>query len=154
MYRTVLLAYDGSKEGRLALREGTRLAQICGAQVVLLAVVDATAAMTMGDVAAAGAVVRQTEDYQAILDEGAQRLIGFGLTPVSRLETGDPVERIAAVAEEVGADLVVVGHHRQGLLSRWLRGSVTAALNDRLSCSLLAARQEVSDAELQRGAPA
>ncbi|HCI98959.1 MAG TPA: universal stress protein, partial [Sulfitobacter sp.] len=37
MYRTILLAYDGTTEGRLALREGARLAQICNAEVVLLA---------------------------------------------------------------------------------------------------------------------
>lgn len=33
MFRTVLLAYDGSPEGALALREGALLAKACGAQV-------------------------------------------------------------------------------------------------------------------------
>ena len=40
MYRTIILAYDGSLEGRLALREGARLAQLCQARVVLVAVVE------------------------------------------------------------------------------------------------------------------
>ena len=40
MYRKVLLAYDGSIEGRRALREGAKLAQLCGAEVFLLAVVE------------------------------------------------------------------------------------------------------------------
>ena len=40
MYKKVLLAYDGSIEGRLALREGAKLAQFCGAEVFLLAVVE------------------------------------------------------------------------------------------------------------------
>jgi len=40
MYKKVLLAYDGSIEGRLALREGAKLAQLCGAEVFLLAVVE------------------------------------------------------------------------------------------------------------------
>ena len=39
MYKRVLLAYDGSIEGRRALREGAKLAQLCGADVFLLAVV-------------------------------------------------------------------------------------------------------------------
>ncbi len=34
----VLLAYDGSVEGRTALREGALLARQCGAEVFLLAV--------------------------------------------------------------------------------------------------------------------
>jgi hypothetical protein len=36
MYRTVPLAYDGSREGWLALREGALIARILGASVVLL----------------------------------------------------------------------------------------------------------------------
>ena len=40
MYLHILLAYDGTLEGRLALREGARLAQVSGARVTLMAVVD------------------------------------------------------------------------------------------------------------------
>jgi nucleotide-binding universal stress UspA family protein len=40
LYKKVLLAYDGSIEGRRALREGAKLAQFCGAEVFLLAVVE------------------------------------------------------------------------------------------------------------------
>jgi nucleotide-binding universal stress UspA family protein len=40
MYKKVLLAYDGSIEGRRALREGAKLAQLCRADVFLLAVVE------------------------------------------------------------------------------------------------------------------
>ncbi len=40
MYKKVLLAYDGSVEGRRALREGAKLAQLCRAEVFLLAVVE------------------------------------------------------------------------------------------------------------------
>src|SRR5882724_7791095 len=36
LYKKVLLAYDGSIEGRRALREGAKLAQFCGAEVFLL----------------------------------------------------------------------------------------------------------------------
>jgi len=38
MYKTVLLAYDGSIEGRRALRERAKLAHLCRAEVFLLAV--------------------------------------------------------------------------------------------------------------------
>ena len=38
MYSRILLAYDGSVEGRTALREGAVLARQCGAQVFLLSV--------------------------------------------------------------------------------------------------------------------
>ena len=46
MYKKVLLAYDGSVEGRRALREGAKLAQLCQAEVFLLAVVEVSSIMT------------------------------------------------------------------------------------------------------------
>ena len=38
MYQRILLAYDGSLEGRTALREGALMARQCGAEVFLLSV--------------------------------------------------------------------------------------------------------------------
>lgn len=149
MYRTILLAYDGSLEGRLALREGARLAQICSSRVVLLAVVDPVdALLPMAGIA--GVYVEpvqqdRAEDFQKILDEGFERLTRMGLSPETRLEKGDPAERITATAKDVGADLVVVGHHKRGMVARWLIGSVAATLSDNLECSLLVARHEISE---------
>lgn len=148
MYRTILLAYDGTIEGRLALREGARLAQICNAEVVLLAVVDMSIGASMAGTAVPYASPYDMDEYKKILDEGVARLKRMGLSPRARFETGDPADRIVTVANYVQADLVVVGHHKYGLLSRWLHPSVTAALVDRLSCSLLIARHEVEDADL------
>lgn len=142
MYKTILLAYDGSSEGRRALREGALLAKTFGAQVVLLAVVDLGVSITMAGTAGAGAAQLQTKDYHSVLDEGLKCLMQMGLAPVGRLENGKPVDCIVATATEIGADLVVIGHHQQSLVGRWLLGSVTEALNDKLSCSLLAARND------------
>jgi nucleotide-binding universal stress UspA family protein len=151
MYRTILLAYDGSPEGRLALREGARLAQVCGARVVLMAVVEPTLEMIAGDGSAVYIPPDRTEDFQKILDEGMARLNRMGLVPEARLETGEPADRIFRAAQEIAADLVVVGHHKQGAMARWLRGSVTTSLSDTLNCSLLVARLEISDEVLFGG---
>ena len=144
MYRKVLLAYDGSVEGRLALREGARVAQICGSEVVLLAVVDLSTGLAM-EAATAPVLEIQQKEYEEILAEGARRLEAVGFSPTARLEFGDPTQQISAVAREVGADLVVVGHRRQGALARWFLGSVGAHLVNHLHCSLLVARTEISD---------
>lgn len=154
MYRTIVLAYDGSTEGRLALREGARLAQICRSDVVLLAVVDMSVGLSMAGTAAPYATPHDMDEYRRILDEGFARLKRMGLSPRALLEAGEPVDRIVAVAADVQADLVVVGHHRYGFVRRWLNPSVTAALADRLQCSLLAARHEISDDELFAAAEA
>lgn len=69
MYRTTVLAYDGSLEGRLALFEGARLAQICQARVVLVAVVEPATEVYTGDIGAVYIPNDKTEDFQKILDE-------------------------------------------------------------------------------------
>lgn len=145
MYSTILLAYDGSLEGRLALREGAKLAQTCGARVVLLAVVEHSSEVYVGDVSTVYVSPDRTDEVRQVLDEGAARLVRMGLAHETRLETGAAAERIASVAHEIGADLVVVGHHKQGVMARWLLGSVTTSLSDSLNCSLLVARLEISD---------
>jgi nucleotide-binding universal stress UspA family protein len=141
MYEKILLCYDGSREGRLALREGARLAQITGAGVILLAVVETVAGNALAQGADVGALAYQQADFKTILDEGQQRLASMGLAPEVRMEFGNPVTKITDVAVESGADLVVVGHHQQSLWTRWMSRSVAAGLSDALGCSLLLAQK-------------
>ena len=148
MYAKILLCFDGSREGRLALREGARLAQITGAGVILLAVVETGAGNALAQGADAGALAHQQADFKKILDEGHQRLSAMGLAPEVRMEFGAPVAKITQVATETGADLVVVGHHQQGLWTRWMSRSVAAGLGDALGCSLLLAQKTVEDSAL------
>jgi nucleotide-binding universal stress UspA family protein len=152
MYKKVLLAYDGSVEGRRALREGAKLAQLCRSEVFLLAVVEVSSIMTP-EAGLTIPIELQTEDYKAILNEGTERLKALGFSPTARLEVGDAGQKIAEVAEEIGAHLVVVGHRPQGTLARWF-GSIGSYLVKRLRCSVLVAQTEISDTEFERLKPA
>jgi nucleotide-binding universal stress UspA family protein len=146
MYQHILLAYDGTLEGRRALREGAHLAKMFGAKVTLMAVVDpGYGAGFVVDPIGAYFPPDQTESFQKVLDEGVERLTRMSLPHQARLERGQPSERIAAVARDISADLVVVGHQRQGVVAGWLLGSVASDLTNSLECSLLVARTEISD---------
>ncbi len=145
MYKRILLAYDGSREGRVALKEGALLAHRCGAQVYLLSVVAGAAALRMAEGVSAGAIAQCEENYKEVLDEGVERLKSLGFAPVAKLVTGEPVQEIAAFARQVGAELIVVGHKRQGLLSRWWSGASGAYLVDHVGCSVLVARNVIPD---------
>jgi nucleotide-binding universal stress UspA family protein len=145
VYKKVLLAYDGSIEGRLALREGAKLAQLCGAEVFLLAVVETA---TSAGAFESGVIIstdEQFETYKAILAEGVDRLKAIGFSPTARLGMGAPGPEIVAVAEEIDANLVVVGHRPQGPLARWLFDNVGSYLVKHLRCSVLVAQTEISD---------
>jgi nucleotide-binding universal stress UspA family protein len=149
MYRKVLLAYDGSIEGRRALREGAKLAQLCRAEVFLLAVVEVSS-IVIPDAGLIVPIDEQTANYKSTLAEGVERLKALGFSPTARLETGDPGQKIADVAEEIGAHLVVVGHRPQGRLTRWWFGSVGSYLVKRLRCSVLVGQTEISDDEFEQ----
>ncbi len=81
MYRKILLAYDGSTEGRRALREGAALALRCNAEVFLLAVIDNSASLATAEGAYAQVIGEEQIAYQAVLDEGVQRLRALGFAP-------------------------------------------------------------------------
>jgi nucleotide-binding universal stress UspA family protein len=144
LYKKILLAYDGSVEGRRALREGAKLAQFCDAEVFLLAVVEPSFGATLEG----GAMVSMDEQiatYEEILAEGVERLEAIGFSPTARLGIGAAGQEIAGVAEEIGANLVVVGHRPTGPLARWWFGSVGTYLIKHLRCSVLVAQTEISD---------
>jgi nucleotide-binding universal stress UspA family protein len=145
VYKRIILAYDGSREGRTALREGALMARRFTCKVFLLSVVAETPGVRIGEAAYAGAVSTAYEAYKALFDEAMTRLRELGFDPEGRMVTGEPAEEIAAYAAEVGADLVVVGHRKKGLLERWWSGQTGAYLSDHLRCSLLIARNAVSE---------
>ena len=148
MYKKVLLAYDGSIEGRRALREGAKLAQFCGAEVFLLAVVETASSAAAFEGGVMISMDEQFANYQAILAEGVERLKTMGFSPTARLGMGDAGQVITEVAQEIDANLVVVGHRPQGPLARWLFGSVGSYLVKHLRCSVLVAQTEISDDQL------
>jgi nucleotide-binding universal stress UspA family protein len=139
-----LVAYDGSREGRSALRESALLVREVGAELYILAVVADTPGMRAAEGAHAGVLARQDEAYRTLLEEAVHGLAHFGLKVKGKLVRGEPAQEIGAYARQIGADLVVVGHRKQNLLQRWWSGPNGAYLSDYISCSLLIARLDIS----------
>jgi nucleotide-binding universal stress UspA family protein len=150
LYKKVLLAYDGSVEGRRALREGARVAQLCNAEVFLLAVAEVSAGAGTLDGGFAIPITEQVEIYQKILGEGVERLKAMGFSPTARIGMGEAGREIAAVANEIDANLVVVGHRPDGPLARWWFGSVGTYLVKHVRCSVLVAQTDIGDEEFSR----
>ncbi len=134
----ILLAYDGTRRGRAALRRSLPLLDGAAPPVHLLAVIPVTGAVA----AAEGFYSEQLyeeerERIQSVLDEGVALLEEHGVAATGYIRCGQPARQIAQLARELGVDLVVVGHERRGPLARWWQGSVGASLIDLLDCSLL-----------------
>jgi nucleotide-binding universal stress UspA family protein len=145
MYKKVMLAYDGSLEGAVALREGAILAKKCGAEVFLLSVVPHLAGLQVAEGVHGGVVAHELDRYREVLERGVDRLRKLGFEPVSKLAVGDPARVIGEFAREIRADLVVVGHRKRNMLERWWSGDAGGYISDHISCTLLIARTFVSD---------
>ena len=103
MYKRILLAYDGSVEGRTALREGALLARRCGAEVFLLSVLVDPGTFVLTEVALAGASVQMEDDFIEVLNEGVARLRALGFDPVAKLaRVADRADQAAPLARRAG----------------------------------------------------
>ena len=145
MYQRILLAYDGSVEGRTALREGALLARRYGAQVFVLSVIPEAAGTKLGEGVGGAGVAQQRVEYERVLQEGMSRLTSAGFQASGKLVIGEPAREIAAYAEQVRADLVAVGHRRQSAIGRWWSGATGAYLSDHIRCSLLVCRNVIDE---------
>lgn len=152
-YRKILLCYDGSREGRKALRDGANLALELKAETHLLSVVDmrssiAQSAGLLTDMACG----RFEEAARDILREGVDWLTERGVAAVGHFAFGHPIDEIAALAQELEVDLVVVGHRCRSGLARWWMGAGSTPLMDRVKCSILVAVSPAGVSEAQEDA--
>ena len=138
MYQNILLAYDGSPDGREALAQARNLASTSGATVRLLAIIDPSENMLVVE---GMSFLPDNHRFvtQSVLDAGVRRLQRAGCTATNDVRYGNPAEQIVGAAREMNADLIVVGHRDQGTLARWLNGSVGASILHHPPCSVLIA---------------
>lgn len=138
-YKRILLCYDGSREGRRALRRGAELALDLKTDTHVLAAVNVSAgvAQTVGMMSHIACSAME-DTARSILAEGIDWLKERGLPNAQgHLAFGEPIVEIPRLARELDVDLVVVGHRHRSMLSRWWSGPGSEQLLDRLDCSIL-----------------
>ena len=139
MFRKVLLCYDGSAEGRRALRQGADIAIAMRSQAFLLAICRALPSTLVPEGVTPFLMDCRSSQAQALLDEGVTWLRDHGLQAEGELVEGDPIIAIADTAKRIGADLIVVGHRHRSRLARWWSTSDEETLLERVDCSVLVA---------------
>jgi len=140
-YRKILLAYDGSQEGKRALLECADLASFLQAETFLLAVATMPPSLFLTEGFVPEELLEEEKKRtQSVLDEGIRSLRERGFNATGQLAVGEPVEEICRMAKSMSADLVVVGHNQKvSFAARWWKGSVGASLLDYAPCSILIA---------------
>jgi nucleotide-binding universal stress UspA family protein len=113
----VVIATDGSEVAMKAVEFGVELAGLKGAEVTLVHVVPSDR-------------VRDDEVYwdaedQAILQEAGDTARAQGVEPKLMMCSGSPAEAITKIAEDIDADMVVMGSRGRGTVTGRLLGSVS-----------------------------
>lgn len=124
---TILVGVDGSEGSLRAAEHGVALARERGARLLLATVVRTPegwwgigGAPPTPEAMSAALV----ESQQMVLEEIENHLDLTGIDYETVKEVGDPGTRLLAVAEERGADLIVIGKRGANLAERVILGSV------------------------------
>jgi nucleotide-binding universal stress UspA family protein len=122
----ILVPVDFSPNSEQALDYAIDFANKLGATVYVLNAIalPALGIPELGVALASTTIESIVRDNQAALDKLVEARQGKGKLGEPILRTGDPRDIIPHVAEEIGADLIVMGTHGRRGLSRALLGSV------------------------------
>ena len=130
MYQHILLCYDGTAEGRRALRQGADVAIAMKSRAYLLAICRNLLSTAVPEGVTPELVRLRGGHRQPLLTEGVQWLKDHGVPADGQLVFGNPMVHIPEVAKRIGADLIVVGHRYRNRLREVVergRGSDAAA---------------------------
>lgn len=111
-YHLVLVLVDGSESAQAAAAHAAALAHATSATVAILGVIDTSAGFAFSAEGLAR-YDRQRGETQAAIEAASAVIRGAGITRVEHLiMDGTPREAIIEVADEQGADLIVLGASR------------------------------------------
>jgi nucleotide-binding universal stress UspA family protein len=142
MFRRVLLCYDGTREGRRALKRGADVVLCMKSEAYLLAISGNLVTTAIPEGVTPLLCEGEGSRAEALLKEGIEWLREQGVTAAGSIEHGHAVDCIAETAARIGADLIVLGHKSRGPLARWWSESEEESLLERVSCSILVAAEE------------
>jgi nucleotide-binding universal stress UspA family protein len=145
MFARILVGTDGSDTAAEAVRQATELAKLSGAKLELVSAFEPIPQQRLkeessevpGDVAYS---VGPREDVNATLENAAGPARSEGVETTTHAREGDPADAILDVAEETGADLIVVGNKGMTGAKRFLLGSVPNKVSHHAPCSVVIVR--------------
>lgn len=140
--KTILVATDFSEHADYALEYAVNLGEQFGATLHLVHAITLPIAGGPELAVAFGPsmVESMTKYAQAAIDTRVERYRGRITLAPSRIEVGDARDVIDRAAEQIGADLIVIGTHGRRGMKRLLLGSVAEAIVRTAPCPVLTLR--------------
>ena len=145
MFRSIVVGTDGSDTATQAVRQAIELARSVGARIELVSAYEPVSDARLREESIVVPkdlhwMINPREDVLATLEEAAGEIRAAGVEVEMFARQGDPADAILDVAEEIGADLIVVGNKGMTGAKRFLLGSVPNKVSHHAPCSVLIIR--------------
>ena len=145
MYDTIVIGTDGSETAKEAVRQATELAKTLGSSIHQVSAYEPIPEGRLRQERQEVPddlqwMVNPKEDVNTTLEETGKQLEEDEVKVETYAREGDPADAILDVAEEVGADLIVVGNKGMTGARRFLLGSVPNKVSHHAPCSVMIIR--------------
>ena len=145
MFGSIVVGTDGSDTAKEAVRQATDLAGQVGAKMHLVSAYEPVPEGRLRDERQqvpddAQWMVNPREDVTGVLEEAGEGIKQAGVDLEIHPREGDPADAILDVAEEKGADLIIVGNKGMTGAKRFLLGSVPNKVSHHAPCSVMIIR--------------
>jgi universal stress protein A len=147
----VILATDGTKQSEAAIEITKTLNLNEGDEIRVISVMDMALPLSI-DIYAG--YLPSTDEIESAVKENAEKILKTTgdklqgifaerrVSVVTELLNGSPESRIVEKAEEINADLIIVGSHDYNRWERLLLGSVSDSVIHHAPCSVLVVRSK------------
>ena len=145
MFSSIVVGTDGSETANEAVRQATELAKAVGGKINLVSAFEPVGNQRLREERQQVPddmqwMVNEREDVEATLRAAAESIGEAGVDVETFSRQGDPADAILDVAEENGADLIVVGNKGMSGAKRFLLGSVPNKVSHHAPCSVMIIR--------------
>lgn len=141
MFGRIVVGTDGSDTASEAVRQAGEMAKLFGAKLNIVSAYEPVSSERLREESReipedVQHLVTPREDVDALLETAATTWRKEGIEVEIHARQGDPADAILDVAEELGADLVVVGNKGMTGAKRFLLGSVPNKVSHHAPCSV------------------
>jgi nucleotide-binding universal stress UspA family protein len=145
MFRAIVVGTDGSDTAGTAVERAIELAHALQARLLIVSAFEPVSPSRLREEsqqvpADLQWMINPREDVDATLRAAVVQADAAGVKAEPFARQGDPADAILDVAEEQGADLVVVGNKGMTGAKRFLLGSVPNKVSHHAPCSVLIIR--------------